>query len=196
MSEVVASSSVPLVAVAHPVGGTIVAAQVVSDPPTGDEVMSTLVAADAHVQQADDMAPGVLAASEAPVDEESLRIAAAEGLTLKRSGGKAGYKGVTINRSSKSKPFQVQLWRDNKKLTLGYFATAQEAAVCYAKEVLKEGYLEERERLAGGVSAGSQRRPAHARSKHHKRRRDEVQQQQLKNAVRPGGLTTPPDPPN
>ena len=57
--------------------------------------------------------------------------------------------------------------------------------MCYAKEVLKEGYLEERERLAGGVSAGSQRRPAHGRPKHHKRRRDEAQQQQLKNAVPP-----------
>ena len=35
--------------------------------------------------------------------------------------------------AAQTKPFQVQLWRNNKKLTLGYFATAEAAALCYAR---------------------------------------------------------------
>ena len=69
--------------------------------------------------------------------EEALRQAEAEGLTLVRSSGSnTGYKGVRFvsgyQHGSKSKPYQAAVWR-GKAVTLGTFATAEEAALCYAR---------------------------------------------------------------
>ena len=67
--------------------------------------------------------------------EEALRLAKAEGLTLLRSDNSAGYKGVGVNRSSKSNPYayQSRARRDGKQVVFGRFATAEEAALCYAR---------------------------------------------------------------
>jgi len=66
--------------------------------------------------------------------EEALRLAEAEGLTLLKSeGSSTGYKGVSFDRKMKTTPHQAQVWRGGKKVTLGYFATAEEAALCYAR---------------------------------------------------------------
>ena len=69
--------------------------------------------------------------------EEALRQAEAEGLTLERSLGvganSSGYKGVAVNSSSKSKPYTAQVWRGGKLVHLGRFATAEEAALRYAR---------------------------------------------------------------
>jgi len=67
--------------------------------------------------------------------EEAVRQAKAEGLTLLRSDSSTGYKGVYFDSSSKSKPFKVEVWRGGKLVYLGTFATAEEAALCYARSL-------------------------------------------------------------
>ena len=65
--------------------------------------------------------------------KEALRQAEAEGLTLLRSVlSSTGYKGVGFN-SSRPKPYEVQVQRGGKPVSLGSFATAEEAALCYAR---------------------------------------------------------------
>ena len=65
--------------------------------------------------------------------EEALRQAEAEGLTLLRSGGSMGYKGVSFYSSSKTKTYKAEVWRGGKAVCLGSFATAEEAALAYAR---------------------------------------------------------------
>ena len=58
--------------------------------------------------------------------------AEAEGLTLLRSESSAtGYKGVSF-KSGRHKPYQAEVRRGGKAVTLGAFATAEEAALAYA----------------------------------------------------------------
>ena len=60
--------------------------------------------------------------------------AEAEGLTLLKADNKAGYFGVNYNtQASKSKPYQARVWRGGKQVSLGSFATAEEAALCIAR---------------------------------------------------------------
>ena len=57
-----------------------------------------------------------------------------ESLTLLVAGNKAGYYGVKLDkRNAKSKPYKAQVWRGRKKVHLGTFATAEEAALCVAR---------------------------------------------------------------
>ena len=65
--------------------------------------------------------------------EEALRRVEAEGLTLLKSDSSStGYKGVVFN-SDRTKPYVAQVQRGGKTVTLGYCATAEEAALCYAR---------------------------------------------------------------
>ena len=57
----------------------------------------------------------------------------AEGLTLRVADNKAGYFGVTLNKPGQPKPYLARVWRGDKHLHLGYFATAEEAALCVAR---------------------------------------------------------------
>ena len=59
--------------------------------------------------------------------------AQAEGLTLLVADNKAGYFGVHLNQTSKSKPYTVQVSRGGKMVHLGSFATAEEAALAVAR---------------------------------------------------------------
>ena len=60
--------------------------------------------------------------------------AEAEGLTLLKADNKAGYFGVNYNtQASKSKPYKARVRRGGKQVSLGYFATAEEAALCVAR---------------------------------------------------------------
>ena len=61
--------------------------------------------------------------------------AQAEGLTLRVAENKTGYFGVHLNpnKSSMSKPYQAQMRHGGKKVSLGSFATAEEAALCVAR---------------------------------------------------------------
>ena len=66
---------------------------------------------------------------------QAVRQAEAEGLTLLRSerSSSTGYLGVAFKSSRESKPYQAQVRRGGKKVSLGYFATPEEAALCYAR---------------------------------------------------------------
>ena len=59
--------------------------------------------------------------------------AQAEGLTLLVAENKTGYFGVNLNNPGYPKPYLAQLKRGGKKMNLGCFATAEEAALCIAR---------------------------------------------------------------
>jgi len=64
----------------------------------------------------------------------AVRQANAEGLTLVRAeSNSTGYKGVTWNKRPEATPYQAQVRRGGKNVHLGYFTTAEEAALCYAR---------------------------------------------------------------
>ena len=82
--------------------------------------------------------------------------AAAEGLTLIRSRRAAtGFKCVSQNMfgDTHSKPFQLRMWVEGKLVTGGYFATADEAALAYARHIGPEASAREAERNEGLTSA-------------------------------------------
>jgi len=65
--------------------------------------------------------------------EEVQQQAQADGLTLLKADNKAGYFGVSLNNPGQPKPYQAEVWRDSKKVSLGCFATAEEAALGIAR---------------------------------------------------------------
>ena len=78
--------------------------------------------------------------------DEARQQAQAEGLTLLVADNKAGYFGVSLNKPGYSKPYDVQVNRGGKKVYLGYFATAEDAALCVARS--PEGRAAAAERAA------------------------------------------------
>ena len=58
--------------------------------------------------------------------------AEAEGLTLLKADNKTGYFGV-YHKTGYPKPYEAQVRRGGKKVSLGSFATAEEAALCVAR---------------------------------------------------------------
>eukprot|EP00964_Phaeocystis_antarctica_P021483 scaffold11926_cov59-Phaeocystis_antarctica.AAC.2 len=74
-------------------------------------------------------------AAAAPLtSEEARQQARAEGLTLRVAGNLAGYFGVSLNsRPGQPKPYVARVSRGGKKVGLGCFATAEEAALCIAR---------------------------------------------------------------
>lgn len=84
------------------------------------------------------IASAAAAAAVAPpmTAKEAIRTAEAEGLTLIQSRkSSTGYRCVKIHRGpfSIAKPYMVQIHRDNKRAVLGWFSTAEEAALCFAR---------------------------------------------------------------
>ena len=65
--------------------------------------------------------------------EEARQQAQAEGLTLVVAKNSAGYYGVALPHPGNLKPYQARVRRRGKLLYLGYFATAEEAALCVAR---------------------------------------------------------------
>ena len=64
-----------------------------------------------------------------------MRQAAAEGLTLQPSEGKTGFRGVSKDcGKALAKPFKASVRRAGKQVHLGYFATAEEAALAVARD--------------------------------------------------------------
>ena len=59
--------------------------------------------------------------------------ARAEGLTLRVAANKTGYFGVCLNKPDRLKSFQAWVTRAGKSVSLGRFATAEEAALCVAR---------------------------------------------------------------
>ena len=65
---------------------------------------------------------------------DALRHAEAEELTrLRIESNISGYMGVVFH-SSRLKPYQAKVKRGGKTATLGYFATAEEAALVFARD--------------------------------------------------------------
>jgi hypothetical protein len=87
------------------------------------------------------------AAAAAPLTSEVARQQAqAEKLTLLVAKGKTGYFGVHLGKPGRPKPYQAQVSRGGKKVPLGHFATAEEAALCVARS--PEGQVEAAKRAA------------------------------------------------
>jgi len=85
--------------------------------------------------------------------EEARQQAQAEKLTLLVAENTTGYFGVH-HRPGHPKPYQAQVWRGGKKVSLGYFATAEEAALCVARS--PEGRAVAAERAAAVVPLTSE----------------------------------------
>ena len=65
--------------------------------------------------------------------EETRQQARAEGLTLLVADNTTGYFGVYLTHPGQSKPYQAQVRRGGTMVHLGFFATAEEAALCIAR---------------------------------------------------------------
>ena len=78
-----------------------------------------------------------MASSAAPMTaEEAVRQAEAAGLTLLKAASSSGYKGVAFHNGSTrnlTKPYAATETRGGKTVSLGYFVTAEEAALCIAR---------------------------------------------------------------
>ena len=86
------------------------------------------------------VAVGVAETAAAPglTAEEALRQAEVEGLTLQPSNNVVGFKGVSFN-SGRPKPYKAEVRRGSKRVHLGCFATAEEAALCYTRDIAANG---------------------------------------------------------
>ncbi len=63
-----------------------------------------------------------------------IRQAEREGLTLVTSGSTSGYKGVCYDATTRRrKKYQLKATVGGKQVNLGYFATAEQAALFYAR---------------------------------------------------------------
>ena len=65
--------------------------------------------------------------------EEARQQAQAEKLTLRVAKSKTGYFSVSLTKPGQPKPYQARVWNGGKQVRLGYFATAEEAALCVAR---------------------------------------------------------------
>ena len=86
--------------------------------------------------------------------EEAQEQAQAEKLTLRVAENKTGYSGVYLANPGKPKPYQAKVRRGGKMVYLGYFATAEEAALCVARS--PEGRA-----AAGRAAAAAERQGTH-----------------------------------
>ena len=65
--------------------------------------------------------------------EEARQQAEAERLTLLVAENGTGYFGVILHKPGQPRPYQARVQRGGKQACLGYFATAEEAALCIAR---------------------------------------------------------------
>ena len=80
--------------------------------------------------------------------EQALQQAQAQGLTLQRADNKTGYKSVSM-LLGRPKPYQAQVWCSTGTVSLGTFATAEEAALCVA--LSPEGQAQAARRAAAAL---------------------------------------------
>ena len=73
------------------------------------------------------------AAAPSLTSEQAKQQAQAEGLTLRVAKSKNAYFGVYLDKSCKPKPYQARVRRGGKDVSLGRFATAEEAALRVAR---------------------------------------------------------------
>jgi len=87
--------------------------------------------------------------------EQALSLAAQEGLLLVRHNNSTGFKGVTLSHCSLRSPFQAHSRLRGKKVHLGVFATAWEAALCYSRRVGPEQARREADEAAAAGVTGA-----------------------------------------
>ena len=87
--------------------------------------------------------------------------ARAENLTLRVAKGKTGYFGVT-HRPGRSKPYETQVTHGGKQVSLGNFATAEEAALRVARSLEEQGVAAERAAAAAPLTSEGARQQAQA----------------------------------
>ena len=104
--------------------------------------------------------------------EEALQQAQAEGLRVAKT--KTGYFGVTVDKRGRAKPYKAQLKREGGMVTLGCFATAEEAALCVART--PEG------QAAAAAQAAAEAEPAPALRSQEARRQAEAEGLTLRTA--------------
>jgi hypothetical protein len=76
------------------------------------------------------------AAAVAPLtSQEARQQAQAEGLTLRVAESTTGYFGVCLAFPGQPRPYKAQVSRGGKRVHLGSFATAEEAALCVARSL-------------------------------------------------------------
>jgi hypothetical protein len=80
---------------------------------------------------------------------EALQQAQVERLTLCVADTTTGYLGVHLNAPGKPKPYLARVWRNGKGVTLGAFASAEEAALCVARS--PEGQAEAAKQAAAAA---------------------------------------------
>ena len=85
---------------------------------------------------------------------QARRQAQAEKLTLLVAKGKTGYFGVHLGKPGRPKPYQAQVSRGGKKVYLGAYTTAEEAALCVARS--PEGQAEATNRAAAAAPLTSE----------------------------------------
>eukprot|EP00964_Phaeocystis_antarctica_P016482 scaffold9106_cov50-Phaeocystis_antarctica.AAC.4 len=93
--------------------------------------------------------------------EEARQQAQAEGLTLRVADNKSGYFGV-YHQPGRTKPYQAQARRSGKDVSLGYFATAEEAALCVAQSPEGQAAAVERAAAAPPLTSKEARQQAQA----------------------------------
>jgi len=94
--------------------------------------------------------------------EVARQQAQAEKLTLLVADNKTGFFGVHLNKPGRPKPYEAQVRRGGKKVYLGTYTTAGEAALCVARS--PEGQAEAANRAAAAAPLTSEvaRRQAQA----------------------------------
>merc|ERR1740139_1441541 len=88
--------------------------------------------------------------------EEALQQAQAEELALVVADSKAGYFGVRLNKPGQPKPYRAQVSRGGKMVSLGNFATAEEAALCVARSPEGRAAAERSTALTGEGGGGEE----------------------------------------
>jgi len=83
-------------------------------------------------------------------------------LTLLVADNKSGYFGVHLHRPGKPKPYQARVWRGDKSVSLGTFATAEEAALCIAQSPEGQAAAVERAAAAPALTSEEARQQAQA----------------------------------
>jgi NADH:ubiquinone oxidoreductase subunit D len=103
------------------------------------------------------------AAAAAPLtSDEARQQAQAEKLTLLVAESSSGYFGVYLTKPGRPKPYQARVTRGGKKVSLGCFATAEEAALCVARTPEGRAVAADRAAAAAPLTSEEARQQAQA----------------------------------
>ena len=93
---------------------------------------------------------------------EARQQAQAEKLTLLVADNKTGYHGVYLSHPGTPKPYKAQVQRGGMKVSLGCFATAEEAALCVAQSPEGQAAAAQRAAAAAPLTSEEARQQARA----------------------------------